>query len=89
MCLCVSTPLAGGERLLAGGNKFYSPPKFCFTPEPVCLDTKRRRQSSVPLSSHVSVRSNHAAPSVVRWEECNRLGSRFVGVCCASLDVTV
>jgi hypothetical protein len=70
-------------------TSFIAPPSSVLRLNPSVLDTKRRRQSSVPLSSHVSVRSNHAAPSVVRWEECNRLGSRFVGVCCASLDVTV
>jgi hypothetical protein len=32
----------------------FSPPKFCFTPEPVCLDTERRRPSSVPFSGHYS-----------------------------------
>jgi len=33
------------------------------------------------------VRSNHAALAVVSEEECNRLGSVFFGVLCASLDV--
>ena len=26
------------------------------------------------------MRSDHAAPSVVRWEECNRLGSESIGL---------
>ena len=53
-CLCVSTPhtSASGDWRVATG--FISPPKFCFTPEPVYLDTKRRRQSSVPFSGHSS-----------------------------------
>jgi hypothetical protein len=44
--------VASGEWRVATG--FISPPKFCFTPEPVYLNTKRRRQSSVPFSGHSS-----------------------------------
>jgi hypothetical protein len=73
----LALPLHRGEWLGAIGYRFFSPPKFSFTPEPVCLDTERRRQSSVPLSSHLSVRSDHAALAVVSEEECNRLGSVF------------
>jgi hypothetical protein len=82
VCLCVSTPLAVVQ--VARGYKFFSPPKFSFTPEPVYLNTKRRRQSSVPLSSHYPVRSNHAALAVVSEEECNRLGSESIGLLCVS-----
>lgn len=78
--------LASFELRLA--TRLFSPPKFSFTPEPVYLDTKRRRQSTVPFSGHVSVRSNHAAQAVVGVEECNRLGSVFFRVLCASPDVT-
>ena len=35
------------------------------------------------------MRSNHAALAVVSEEECNRLGSVFFGVLCASLDVAM
>jgi hypothetical protein len=63
----------------------FSPPKFCFTSEPVCLDTERRRQSSVPFSGHYPVRSVDAALAVVREEESNRLGSGVLGVLCVRL----
>lgn len=64
---------------LFGATRFFSPPKFCFTPEPVCLDTERRRQSSVPFSGHCPVRSSDASQAVVRVEESTRLGSVFLG----------
>ena len=65
-------------RLVARGDRFISPPKFCFTPEPVCLDTERRRPPSVPFSGHAPVRSDHAAlVDDSDEEECNRLGSVF------------
>lgn len=64
---------------LFGSTRFFSPPKFCFTPEPVCLNTKRRRQSSVPFSGHYPVRSSDASQAVVRVEESTRLGSVFLG----------
>lgn len=63
------------------GLQVFSPPKFSFTPEPVCLYTERRRPPSVPFSGHAPVRSNHAAPiEWFDWEECNRLGSVFFRV---------
>lgn len=45
-----------GQRAYARRQAFdlFSPPKFCFTPEPVCLDTERRRPPSVPFSGHSS-----------------------------------
>lgn len=73
---------SGGERL---ATRFHSPPKFSFTPEPVCLDTKRRRQSTVPFSGHCPMRSGDAAQAVVCVEESTRLGSVFVG-CCVRLS---
>lgn len=77
LCVCaLAHPLHVVQ--VARGYKFFSPPKFSFTPEPVYLNTKRRRQSSVPLSSHYPVRSNHAALAVVSEEECNRLGSESI-----------
>jgi hypothetical protein len=76
--LCVSTPHSFGWWPEASGQRFISPPKFSFTPEPVCLYTERRRPPSVPFSGHAPVRSNHAAPiEWFDWEECNRLGSVF------------
>jgi hypothetical protein len=75
---------------MRGVRHFFSPPKFCFTPEPVCLDTERRRPPPVPFSGHYRVRSNHAAPvDSCDWEECNRLACRILGVLCASLDVAL
>lgn len=64
---------------LRWATEFFSPPKFCFTPEPVCLNTERRRQSSVPFSGHCPVRSSDASQAVVRVEESTRLGSVFFG----------
>ena len=40
MCLCVSTPLAGGERLLAEGNKFLAPPSSVLRLNPSVLIPK-------------------------------------------------
>ena len=48
-----SVARALGQRAYARRQAFISPPKFCFAPEPVCLDTERRRQSSVPFSGHL------------------------------------
>jgi len=80
----VAVGLGHGFRVggLVGYTNVFSPPKFSFTPEPVCLDTERRRPPPVPFSGHVSVRSNHAALiDDCDEEECNRLGSVFIGCC--------
>jgi hypothetical protein len=67
------------------GLQVFSPPKFSFTPEPVCLDTERRRPPSVPFSGHLSMRSNHAAlVDSCDEEECNRVGSVFAKFLCVS-----
>jgi len=50
-CALARLTLFGATRRY---TEFFSPPKFCFAPEPVCLDTERRRQSSVPFSGHLS-----------------------------------
>ena len=62
----------------------FSPPKFSFTPEPVCLDTERRRQSTVPFSGHCPMRSGDAAQAVVCVEESTRLGCVFFRFLCVS-----
>jgi hypothetical protein len=75
-------PLNSGGRRLA--TKVYSPPKFSFTPEPVYLDTERRRQSTVPFSGHCPMRSGDAAHAVVCVEESTRLGCVFFRFLCVS-----
>ena len=84
MCLCVSIPLALWREATGWWRIVFSPPSSVLRLNPSVLYTERRRQSSVPLSSHLSVRSDHAALAVVSEEECNRLGSVFVGLLCVS-----
>jgi hypothetical protein len=62
----------------------FSPPKFSFTPEPVYLNTERRRQSTVPFSGHCPMRSGDAAQAVVCVEESTRLGCVFFRFLCVS-----
>jgi hypothetical protein len=91
--VCLHIPLTFGgfdaqrERLAVGcGLQVFSPPSSLLRLNPSVLYTERRRPPSVPFSGHVSVRSNHAALiDDCDEEECNRLGSVFIG-CCVRLS---
>ena len=57
----------------------FSPPKFCFTPEPVCSLYRKKATTIGPLFRPLIPCGLAMLPqSFVCWEESNRLGSVFV-----------